>query len=71
MSTLCKTLFVDLHIIWTYFIFYVSGEWKDLEFKEYNYTAKGQPLEGGNLHPLLKARRHSLVSYFFPTLFDI
>ncbi|KAI4298342.1 hypothetical protein L6164_031915 [Bauhinia variegata] len=33
-----------------------SGEWKGLEFKEYNYSAKGQPLEGGNLHPLLKVR---------------
>ncbi|KAK7341483.1 hypothetical protein VNO80_24413 [Phaseolus coccineus] len=33
-----------------------SGEWKELEFKEYNYSAKGQPLEGGNLHPLLKVR---------------
>lgn len=44
---------------WLYFVFYVSGEWKELEFKEYNYTAKGQPLEGGNLHPLLKARRYT------------
>ncbi|XP_045819725.1 phenylalanine--tRNA ligase alpha subunit, cytoplasmic isoform X2 [Trifolium pratense] len=33
-----------------------SGEWKELEFKEYNYSAKGQPLEGGNLHPLLKVQ---------------
>ncbi|XP_057456391.1 phenylalanine--tRNA ligase alpha subunit, cytoplasmic-like [Lotus japonicus] len=33
-----------------------SGEWKALEFKEYNYSAKGQPLEGGHLHPLLKVR---------------
>ncbi|XP_004486713.1 phenylalanine--tRNA ligase alpha subunit, cytoplasmic-like [Cicer arietinum] len=33
-----------------------SGEWKELEFKEYNYSAKGQPLEGGHLHPLLKVR---------------
>ncbi|GAU45381.1 hypothetical protein TSUD_90010 [Trifolium subterraneum] len=29
-----------------------SGEWKEIEFKEYNYSAKGQPLEGGSLHPL-------------------
>ncbi|OIW08713.1 hypothetical protein TanjilG_03389 [Lupinus angustifolius] len=41
-----------------------SGEWKELEFKEYNYTAKGQPLEGGHLHPLLKARR------YFPSQFE-
>ncbi|GAU11740.1 hypothetical protein TSUD_74910 [Trifolium subterraneum] len=33
-----------------------SGEWKEVEFKEYNYSAKGQPLEGGSLHPLLKVR---------------
>ncbi|KAF8406436.1 hypothetical protein HHK36_008523 [Tetracentron sinense] len=32
------------------------GDWKDLEFKEYNFSAKGQPAEGGHLHPLLKAR---------------
>lgn len=34
-----------------------SGEWKDLEFKDYNFTAKGQPIDGsGHLHPLLKVR---------------
>jgi phenylalanyl-tRNA synthetase alpha subunit len=38
-------------------LFCCSGEWKEIEFKEYNYSAKGQPLEGGSLHPLLKARR--------------
>ncbi|GFY89934.1 phenylalanyl-tRNA synthetase, putative [Actinidia rufa] len=32
------------------------GDWKDLEFKEYNFSAKGQPVDGGHLHPLLKAR---------------
>ncbi|PIN24593.1 Phenylalanine--tRNA ligase [Handroanthus impetiginosus] len=31
------------------------GEWKEVEFKEYNFLAKGQPTEGGCLHPLLKA----------------
>ncbi|KAI5659759.1 hypothetical protein M9H77_28552 [Catharanthus roseus] len=30
---------------------------KELEFKEYNFSAKGQPVEGGHLHPLLKVRR--------------
>ncbi|KAI9123589.1 hypothetical protein K1719_004889 [Acacia pycnantha] len=40
-----------------------SGEWKELEFKEYNYSAKGQPLEGGCLHPLLKVR-HQLKQIF-------
>ncbi|KAL0365521.1 UNVERIFIED_CONTAM: Phenylalanine--tRNA ligase alpha subunit, cytoplasmic [Sesamum angustifolium] len=33
------------------------GDWKELEFKEYNFLAKGQPTEGGCLHPLLKVRR--------------
>ncbi|XP_047255230.1 phenylalanine--tRNA ligase alpha subunit, cytoplasmic [Capsicum annuum] len=33
------------------------GDWKELEFKEYNFSAKGQPFEGGHLHPLLKVRR--------------
>lgn len=33
------------------------GDWKGLEFKEYNFSAKGQPVEGGHLHPLLKVRR--------------
>ncbi|KAI3798557.1 hypothetical protein L1987_33834 [Smallanthus sonchifolius] len=34
-----------------------SGEWKELQFKEYNFLAKGFPIEGGSLHPLLKVRR--------------
>ncbi|KAK3043508.1 hypothetical protein RJ639_002087 [Escallonia herrerae] len=34
----------------------LRGDWKDLEFKEYNFLAKGLPPEGGHLHPLLKAR---------------
>ncbi|KAL5788579.1 hypothetical protein ACOSP7_005528 [Xanthoceras sorbifolium] len=33
------------------------GDWKELEFKEYNFNAKGQPAEGGHLHPLLKVRK--------------
>ncbi|GAB4837910.1 hypothetical protein Ancab_027436 [Ancistrocladus abbreviatus] len=33
------------------------GDWKELEFKEYNFNAKGQPSEGGQLHPLLKVRK--------------
>ncbi|KAK1364761.1 Phenylalanine--tRNA ligase [Heracleum sosnowskyi] len=32
-------------------------DWKNLEFKEYNFKAKGFPIEGGHLHPLLKVRR--------------
>ncbi|MFS8006185.1 putative phenylalanine--tRNA ligase [Helianthus anomalus] len=34
-----------------------SGEWKDLQFKECNFLAKGIPTEGGYLHPLLKVER--------------
>ncbi|KAJ0847767.1 putative phenylalanine--tRNA ligase [Helianthus annuus] len=34
-----------------------SGEWKDLQFKECNFHAKGFPIEGGYLYPLLKVRR--------------
>ncbi|KAJ4851445.1 hypothetical protein Tsubulata_031893, partial [Turnera subulata] len=30
--------------------------WKELEFKEYNFNAKGPPAECGHLHPLNKAR---------------
>lgn len=75
VSTLRKTFFLGFACYlmnWLYCIFYVSGEWKELEFKEYNYSAKGQPLEGGNLHPLLKARRYTFL-LFSPTqiLFDI
>lgn len=33
------------------------GDWKELEFKEYNFNAKGLPIECGCLHPLLKVRR--------------
>lgn len=31
------------------------GDWKELEFKEYNFNAKGPAAEAGHLHPLLKA----------------
>ncbi|KAL0334733.1 UNVERIFIED_CONTAM: Phenylalanine--tRNA ligase alpha subunit, cytoplasmic [Sesamum radiatum] len=42
------------------------GDWKELEFKEYNFLAKGQPTEGGCLHPLLKAwLLWSFVSYTY------
>ncbi|KAM1006262.1 hypothetical protein ACFX14_003115 [Malus domestica] len=34
------------------------GDWKELEFKEYNFSAKGLPIESGHLHPLLKARTY-------------
>ncbi|XP_071735453.1 phenylalanine--tRNA ligase alpha subunit, cytoplasmic [Rutidosis leptorrhynchoides] len=35
----------------------LSGDWKNLEFKEYNFTAKGAPVEGGHLHTLLKVKQ--------------
>ncbi|CAH8387877.1 unnamed protein product [Eruca vesicaria subsp. sativa] len=31
--------------------------WEELELKEYNFNAKGQPLDAGHLHPLLKVRK--------------
>lgn len=30
------------------------GDWRELQLKEYNFRANGQPVEGGHLHPLLK-----------------
>ncbi|KAK3024772.1 hypothetical protein RJ639_044933 [Escallonia herrerae] len=44
----------------------LRGDWKDLEFKEYNFLAKGLPPEGGHLHPLLKARMYLLGTSSFP-----
>ncbi|KAL5701842.1 phenylalanine--tRNA ligase [Ranunculus cassubicifolius] len=32
------------------------GDWKNLELKEYNFSAQALPLNGGHLHPLLKVR---------------
>ncbi|KAF5448819.1 hypothetical protein F2P56_029318 [Juglans regia] len=46
-----------------------SGEWKNLEFKEYNFNAKGQPIEGGHLHPLNKVR-HQLRMIFLQMGFE-
>lgn len=46
-----------------------SGEWKTSEFKEYNFNAKGQPIEGGNLHPLNKVR-HQLRMIFLQMGFE-
>ncbi|KAM3959937.1 phenylalanine--tRNA ligase alpha subunit [Aphomia sociella] len=34
----------------------LSGSWKTLQFKPYNFDALGQPPECGHLHPLLKVR---------------
>jgi len=66
-----QDIFLWICISYELTLFFVSGEWKQLEFKEYNYSAKGQPLEGGNLHPLLKARRYTFFFFFFPNLYLI
>ncbi|XP_061705112.1 phenylalanine--tRNA ligase alpha subunit [Cydia pomonella] len=34
----------------------LTGSWKTLDFKPYNFDALGQPPECGHLHPLLKVR---------------
>ena len=34
-----------------------SGAWRDTEFKEYNFGARGAVPAGGALHPLMKVRR--------------
>ncbi|XP_052134861.1 phenylalanine--tRNA ligase alpha subunit, cytoplasmic [Oryza glaberrima] len=33
-----------------------SGDWKDLEFKDYNFGAQGQPIAIGYVQPLLEVR---------------
>jgi phenylalanyl-tRNA synthetase alpha subunit len=35
-------------------LFPFSGDWKDLEFKDYNYEARGQPIAKGYVHPLME-----------------
>ncbi|KAG6761521.1 hypothetical protein POTOM_034747 [Populus tomentosa] len=44
-----------------------GGDWRNIEFKEYNFSAKGPPPEGGHLHPLNKAR----ITLFFFNLFSL
>ncbi|KAM5573030.1 phenylalanine--tRNA ligase alpha subunit, cytoplasmic [Rosa sericea] len=34
-----------------------NGDWKELEFKEFNLNAQGMPSKFGALHPLLKVRK--------------
>lgn len=47
------------------------GDWKDLEFKEYNLNAQAQPIQIGYLQPLLevwfKLSLHTLLRWL---LFD-
>ncbi len=33
-----------------------SGDWRNVEFKPYNFNTLGLPTGGGYFHPLLKAR---------------
>ncbi|KAJ6365141.1 hypothetical protein OIU76_030004 [Salix suchowensis] len=33
-----------------------GGDWRNIEFKEYNFSAKGPPPESGHLHPLNKVK---------------
>jgi len=35
---------------------HLKGDWKDLEFKDYNLDVQEQPIEIGYLHPLLEVR---------------
>ncbi|MFS7939610.1 putative phenylalanine--tRNA ligase [Helianthus anomalus] len=46
-----------------------SSKWKNLQFKECNFLAKGFPIEGGYLHPLLKkpfeAKRYYSIDRVF------
>lgn len=47
---------------------FLRGDWKDLEFKEYNLNAGARPLEYGCDHPLLKVgveMCHLLDYHFF------
>jgi len=48
-------------LIYFYFYFHFginfllfSGVWKDLEFKDYNYGAQGQPIAKGYVQPLME-----------------
>jgi len=42
----------------------LSGEWKNLSFKKYNFNALGVPTNGGHLHPLLKVREEFRNIFF-------
>lgn len=41
----------------------VSGAWKDLKFKDYNFEALGAPPAAGHLHPLLKVRSEVVANF--------
>jgi phenylalanyl-tRNA synthetase alpha chain len=41
-----------------------DGSWETAQFKEFNWTAKGQIPKGGHLHPLLKVRAEFRKMFF-------
>lgn len=41
-----------------------KGTWKEKAFKDYNFNAKGIPIECGHLHPLLKVREEFRQIFF-------
>uniref|UniRef100_A0A0E0M7G1 phenylalanine--tRNA ligase n=1 Tax=Oryza punctata TaxID=4537 RepID=A0A0E0M7G1_ORYPU len=41
-----------------------SGDWKDLEFKDYNFGAQGQPVAIGYVQPLLEVVREEIQNIF-------
>lgn len=41
-----------------------SGAWEKASFKQYNFAAKGEPTDGGALHPLLKVREEFRQIFF-------
>ncbi|CAG8527071.1 4209_t:CDS:2, partial [Scutellospora calospora] len=43
-----------------------SGEWKEANFKKYNFDALGIPPSGGHLHPLMKSSFWNFDSLFQP-----
>lgn len=57
----CFCMHFNLGGIFLWCFVYLSGDWKNVEFKEFNFNAKGQPIEAGHLHPLNKARICSFI----------
>ncbi|KAJ1800758.1 Phenylalanyl-tRNA synthetase, beta subunit, cytoplasmic [Coemansia sp. RSA 2399] len=41
-----------------------SGQWKNAEFKKFNFDSLGVNLEGGNLHPIMKVREEFRQIFF-------
>ncbi|TXT04966.1 hypothetical protein VHUM_03786 [Vanrija humicola] len=58
-ATEVKTLETDLTVEML-----ASGSWENAEFKQYNFAAKGEPTDGGALHPLLKVREEFRQIFF-------